>query len=258
MKKTNVKKAVHQEKVCSWFDSQNARFIVLCATLGIFGAHKFAQHKYFQGFLYILLDLTVFGIILTLILSWLDLIFLTAKSNNRPGNMILGSAFIILESFIFVPGYDLVIKNIDPESKNVVESSVQKDGNVEVFEKIAVTPMVMTDKGEKIPTKIVVEKDNIMLVVDHDVDTDEKKDDVAEENKDSENTVKESEPTAEPEPIMWVERPVKSLNAPKEVRDPVVKPVKKQAKNVDVSSDGNKKGTDEDFGNFSLYGMIAG
>lgn len=81
----------------NWFDTENARLIILCAILGIFGAHKFAQHKKGQGILFLLLDLTVIGILITGLWAFLDLVFLTAKRDNKPGNMIFGSIFLLVQ-----------------------------------------------------------------------------------------------------------------------------------------------------------------
>ena len=264
MKTTNIKKSVHPENSSSWFDSKNARYIVLCATLGIFGAHKFAQHKYFQGIFYILLDLTVFGIILTVILSWLDLIFLTAKSDNRPGNMILGSIFILFESFVLIPqSSSLVIKNISSEPKDMVitieEKAVLDDDTEQIvakaedddapisksdtIDKVLEMPLFVTESGD-VPTRVTVEKDNsIMLMVGSDT---------------HEETPKKE--TIESKPVVSVE-PVKEpaeKAAAKEPVQPKVVEVPKQAKNDKASSDDKNQDTDDDFGSFSLYGMIAG
>ena len=116
----------------TWFDSENARLILLCATLGIFGAHKFAQHKTFQGILFILLDLTIFGFLITLIWSFLDLIFLTAKPDNKPGNIILGSVFILvgISASAFSGGANLLLENkvgttLTPQEEVVFEKDMQ-------------------------------------------------------------------------------------------------------------------------------------
>jgi TM2 domain-containing membrane protein YozV len=116
----------------TWFDSENARLILLCATLGIFGAHKFAQHKTFQGILFILLDLTIFGFLITLIWSFLDLIFLTAKPANKPGNIILGSVFILvgISASAFSGGANLLLENkvgttLTPQEEFVFEKDMK-------------------------------------------------------------------------------------------------------------------------------------
>ncbi len=94
--KRNAKKQVRNENNdCSWFDTENARLIILCALFGFVGAHKFAQGKNGQGWLFIILDLTIVGIIVSAVWAFIDLLFLTIKKDNKPGNMILGSVFLL-------------------------------------------------------------------------------------------------------------------------------------------------------------------
>lgn len=254
VKKERVKMKTNA-KDCSWFDSQNARLIILCATLGIFGAHKFAQHKNFQGFIYILLDLTLFGIILTFILSWFDLVFLTAKSDNRPGNMILGSMFILLESFVLIPeSSSVIIRNvgIDNEKQEiVVPASEHKDKDIViVYSEDGIDPSMFTIENGQTPDKITVEKDAVAVA-------DENSEKVAEPIQESESGVVEfpavqNVETVPAEPVEKVVEPVK----PK----PVSKPKKKQqhAKAEEIKADASKDVDGDDFGSFSLYDMISG
>lgn len=94
--KRNAKKQVRNvNNDCSWFDTDNARLIILCALFGFVGAHKFAQGKNGQGWLFIILDLTIVGIIVSAVWAFIDLLFLTIKQDNKPGNMILGSVFLL-------------------------------------------------------------------------------------------------------------------------------------------------------------------
>lgn len=241
-------------KDCSWFDSQNARLIILCATLGIFGAHKFAQHKNFQGFIYILLDLTLFGIILTFILSWFDLVFLTAKSDNRPGNMILGSMFILLESFVLIPGSsNVIIRNVgidNEKQETVTPASEHKDKDIViVYSEDGIDPSMFTIENGQTPDKISVEQDAVVL-------PEETADKSSEPIKDSEQKVVEkivqNIEIAPAEPVEKVVEPVK----PK----PVSKPKKKQqpAKAEEIKADASKDVDSDDFGSFSLYDMISG
>ena len=248
------KNAISSKNDCSWFDSENARLIILCATLGVFGAHKFAQHKNFQGIIYILLDLTLVGIILTLILSWFDLIFLTAKPDNRPGNMMFGAAFILLESFVLIHGSsNVVVKNINPlfvEAKDSfvsVESSVAdpeptltEDGVIEDKKIIAtvdgeVVPVFTTENGE-VPEKITVEQEDVVFVV--------------EQPRKSENNISEPAPAVVENTV----EPVKAVEEKKDVVQPAPQP--KQVKKSEVPVD--NKDADDDFGSFSLYNMITG
>ncbi len=86
----------------SWFDNNNARLILLCALFGFVGAHKFAQRKIFQGICFILLDLTLFGIIISMIWAFFDLLDLTINKTDKPGNIIFGSLFL-MGSLLSVP-----------------------------------------------------------------------------------------------------------------------------------------------------------
>ena len=92
--------------------------------MGIFGANKFAQLKIGQVILFLLLDITLFGLIATAIWAFLDLIFLTAKPTNKPGNMIFGSMFIILSLSVsmFIGTADLFMDN-----KNNVSTTQTKE-----------------------------------------------------------------------------------------------------------------------------------
>ena len=255
------KNVISSKNDCSWFDSHNARLIILCATLGVFGAHKFAQHKNFQGIIYILLDLTLVGIILTLILSWFDLIFLTAKSDNRPGNMMFGAAFILLESFVLIHGSsNVVVKNINPLFVEAKDSFVSVESSVadpeptltedEVIEdkKIIATvdgetvPVFTTENGE-VPEKITVEQKDVVFVV--------------EQPQKSENNISEPAPVVTEKAVETVVKtvePVKAVEEKKDVVQPAPQP--KQVKKSEASVD--NKGADDDFGSFSLYNMITG
>ena len=95
--KNNVKKRQVREikNDCSWFDTENARLIILCALFGFVGAHKFAMGKKGQGWCFILLDLTIVGILISAIWAFIDLLFLTIKKDNKPGNMIFGAFFLM-------------------------------------------------------------------------------------------------------------------------------------------------------------------
>ena len=95
MKRTPKKQVSETKNDCSWFDTANARLIILCALFGFVGAHKFAQGKKGQGWLFIILDLTIVGLLVTAIWAFLDLLFLTIKKDNKPGNMIFGAFFLL-------------------------------------------------------------------------------------------------------------------------------------------------------------------
>lgn len=137
MKRKITKKTVKQENVntCSWFDTENARLIIFCALFGIFGVHKFAQKKIFQGICFILLDLTIIGLIISWLWAWFGLIALTVKKDNKPGNMIFGSVFIWISILSISMGVDSFMRTNDKvpvkETADVeMVSNEQKLGNV--------------------------------------------------------------------------------------------------------------------------------
>lgn len=100
MKHTPKKQTREVKNDCSWFDTDNARLIILCALFGFVGAHKFAQGKKGQGWLFIMLDLTIVGVLITAIWAFLDLLFLTITKDNKPGNMIFGAFFLLFGLFV--------------------------------------------------------------------------------------------------------------------------------------------------------------
>lgn len=79
----------------SW-NTKKTRTMLLCAFLGIFGIHKFYQGKKGQGILFILLDLTVIGFLITAIWSFINLIQLTINEENTDKEFAIGIILIIL------------------------------------------------------------------------------------------------------------------------------------------------------------------
>lgn len=81
----------------SW-NTKKTRTMLLCAFLGIFGIHKFYQGKKGQGILFILLDLTVIGVFITAIWTFINLIQLTIDEENTDKEFAIGIILIILGS----------------------------------------------------------------------------------------------------------------------------------------------------------------
>ncbi len=79
----------------SW-NTKKTRTMLLCALLGIFGIHKFYQGKKGQGIMFILLDLTVIGFLITAIWSFINLIQLTINEENTDKEFAIGIILIIL------------------------------------------------------------------------------------------------------------------------------------------------------------------
>lgn len=159
-----IKKVSNNNVANNWFDSENASLIILCATLGIFGAHKFAQHKIGQGILFLLFDITIFGLIVSFIWAFLDLIFLTAKPTNKPGNMILGSMFIILNlsASMFIGTADLFVGD-----KSKVATTLKEEI---VFEK-NMTCHIINGGGPVQDVEIIANTKKVDLVVGTDLIT---------------------------------------------------------------------------------------
>lgn len=123
MKRKITKKTVKQENVntCSWFDTENARLIIFCALFGVFGVHKFAQKKIFQGICFILLDLTIIGLVISWLWAWFGLIALTVKKDNKPGNMIFGAVFIWISILSMNACIDAFVR---PDEKKAIKEPV--------------------------------------------------------------------------------------------------------------------------------------
>lgn len=136
MKKRFVKKKVHENtNSCSWFDTENARLIILCALFGFLGVHKFAQGKKVQGWVFIALDLTIFGILITLIWSFFDLLFLTIRKDNKPGNMIFGACFLVFNLLFacFAPSTTVVeVGKVTDKTPVISEQNNQPTFDIEI------------------------------------------------------------------------------------------------------------------------------
>lgn len=137
MKKRSVQKKVQKNTdSCGWFDTDNARLIILCAIFGMFGVHKFVQGKKGQGWLFILLDLTIIGLVVTWIWSLIDLVKFTVKKGNKPGNMILGSVFLLfgIISLSAVDSVDNVLSNTSKSTTKIEEADVNEVIKEPIFE----------------------------------------------------------------------------------------------------------------------------
>ena len=88
-KKSN--KVANQTKQNVYFDNENLKLILICFLFGIFGVHKFMQGKKGQGICFILLDLTIIGLLISFVWAFFNLFSLTFKSGNKAGNMIIGT-----------------------------------------------------------------------------------------------------------------------------------------------------------------------
>ena len=69
--------------------------MVLCAFLGIFGAHKFYVGQKKLGIAFIVLDLTIIGLIVTMVWSFIDLIMMTVDKKNSKNEFIVGIVLLL-------------------------------------------------------------------------------------------------------------------------------------------------------------------
>jgi len=95
--------------------------MVLCAFFGIFGAHKFRQGKIKTGILFIILDLTIIGILATMICSFVDLVLMTIDRNNSKNEFALG---LVLLVFMFAWQSSIGRSRYIIENKIVAENTV--------------------------------------------------------------------------------------------------------------------------------------
>lgn len=163
MKKRNTTKRQIREvkNDCNWFDTDNARLIILCALFGFVGAHKFAMGKKGQGWLFIILDLTIVGIIVSAVWAFLDLLSLTIKKDNKPGNMILGSVFLLFSLISFFPASVAVFNdNSKPEATGV------KNTDNELIEEPIFDGKMTCVGQEGADTTVFVKLYNSSLIID--------------------------------------------------------------------------------------------
>jgi TM2 domain-containing membrane protein YozV len=69
--------------------------MVLCAFLGIFGAHKFYTGQKRQGIAFIVLDLTIIGIIVSAIWAFINLFLMTIDKRNSKNELIVGILLLL-------------------------------------------------------------------------------------------------------------------------------------------------------------------
>lgn len=132
-KNTNVKVS---ENV--YFDNENLKLILICFLFGVFGVHKFMQGKKGQGICFILLDLTIFGILISFIWAFCNLISLTFKSGNKVGNMIVGTCCLCGGLF----GWPMYF---DDAKTVIVKETITTNDVADVFEENLLCDIRRTD-----------------------------------------------------------------------------------------------------------------
>jgi ABC-type uncharacterized transport system permease subunit len=69
--------------------------MVLCAFLGVFGAHKFYLGQKKLGIAFLVIDLTIAGMLVTALWSFVDLILMTADKRNSRNEYIVGIVLLL-------------------------------------------------------------------------------------------------------------------------------------------------------------------
>ena len=67
------------KKVNNSWNTEKTRTMILCSLLGIFGVHKFYQGKTAQGVIFILLDITIIGILITAIWAFINITTISTR-----------------------------------------------------------------------------------------------------------------------------------------------------------------------------------
>ncbi|MBR3510784.1 MAG: TM2 domain-containing protein [Alphaproteobacteria bacterium] len=129
MPKKTVKKTVKSNNEI-YFDNENLKLILICFLFGVFGVHKFMQGKKGQGICFILLDLTVFGILVSFIWAFCNLISFTFQKNNKIGNMIVGTVCLCGGLFGWPTYFDNAKTVIIKESVTTMNENVSFEENL--------------------------------------------------------------------------------------------------------------------------------
>ena len=107
-------------------NTEKSRIMLLCGLFGIFGVHEFYQKHYLKGAIYILLDLTVVGIVFSAIWQLLTLVKMILNKKNTDEEFIFGTIFLLIQLFII----SLLIRNINSnvvyEKKTTIETKDHK------------------------------------------------------------------------------------------------------------------------------------
>lgn len=136
------------KKVNNSWNTEKTRTMILCSLLGIFGVHKFYQGKTAQGVIFILLDITIIGILITAIWAFINLIQLTINKKNTDKEFIVGIVLLLLN---FIYSYT-TIKNTEYNIYNVDEIKLQqaKERTLQKIEKANQEHRTKTHLKEKL------------------------------------------------------------------------------------------------------------
>ncbi|MGN0929982.1 MAG: hypothetical protein ACI4N3_05065 [Alphaproteobacteria bacterium] len=107
-------------------NTEKSRIMLLCGIFGIFGFHEFYQKHYLKGSIYILLDLTIFGIIISALWAILSLLKMVLNKKNTDEEFVLGIIFLIIQLFITTYMLKNANTNVIYEIKTTTESGNNK------------------------------------------------------------------------------------------------------------------------------------
>ncbi len=132
------------KKVNNSWNTEKTRTMILCSLLGIFGVHKFYQGKTAQGVIFILLDITIIGILITAIWAFINLIQLTINKKNTDKEFIVGIVLLLLNSVFSC----ITIKNT--EYNNEIKLQQAKERALQKIEKLNQEHRTKTHLKEKL------------------------------------------------------------------------------------------------------------
>ncbi len=108
------------------FITERSKVIIINSLAGWLGACKFYEGKRKQGYLYILLDLTIVGALFTIIASLIYSIQLLIKKDNSSKEFLIAVIMLIYASISAIHVANIV--NLSTNKNKPVESQILKEG----------------------------------------------------------------------------------------------------------------------------------
>ena len=146
---------VNNKKRTSQWNTQTTRTMILCSLFGIFGAHKFYTGHKKTGICFILLDLTIVGLVITAIWSFINLVQLTIKKDNTEKEFIIGLILLLIHGISSFSTYKKT-ENIFVD-KNIIK--IQKSNEPLEVQKSKLQEQISELKNEL--TKLKTEEKNL-------------------------------------------------------------------------------------------------
>lgn len=107
-------------------NTEKSRTMLLCGLFGIFGVHEFYQKHYLKGAIYILLDLTVVGIVFSAIWAFISLAKMTLNKKNTDEEFVFGTIALLISLLITISIMKNINTNVVYEIKTITESNNHK------------------------------------------------------------------------------------------------------------------------------------